>query len=57
MDVYIFTYVYIHIYQDGWSLLMWMSFKGHSSVVEKLILAGANLDLQNKVSESSVLLG
>jgi len=35
--------------QDWWSALMMAIQKGHSKVAEKLILAGAKLDLQNKV--------
>ena len=35
--------------QDGWTALKVASFKGHQRVVELLLEAGANPDLQNKV--------
>ena len=31
---------------------MWAAHKGHTATVEALIKAGANLDLQNEVSDS-----
>jgi len=43
--------------QDGWSALMHAVHKGHSEVVDKLISAGAKLDLRNKVRESGVPCG
>jgi len=36
--------------QDGWTALKQASFSGHKKVVELLLGAGANPDLQNKVS-------
>ena len=39
--------------QNGWSALIYASNEGHSAVADKLISAGAKLDLQNKVQESS----
>ena len=35
--------------QDGWTALKQASIKGHQKVVELLLGAGANPDLQNKV--------
>ena len=35
--------------QDGWTALKQASFNGHHKVVELLLGAGANSDLQNKV--------
>ena len=35
--------------QDGWTALQQASFKGHHKVVELLLGAGANPDLQDKV--------
>ena len=35
--------------QDGWTALKQASFKGHHKVVELLLGAGANPDLQDKV--------
>ena len=35
--------------QDGWTALERASIKGHQKVVELLLGAGANSDLQNKV--------
>ena len=35
--------------QDGWTALKQASSKGHHKVVELLLRAGANLDLQDKV--------
>ena len=43
--------------QDGWSALILAIHKGHSAVADKLISAGAKLDLQNKVRENSLLCG
>jgi len=43
--------------QDGWSALIYASYNGHSAVADKLISAGAKLDLQNKVRESGVPCG
>ena len=36
--------------QHGWSALLFASQNGHSEVVRMLLSAGANVDLQNKVS-------
>ena len=41
------------ILQDGWTPLRSASSKGHHSVVELLLGAGANPDLQNKVGAGS----
>ena len=35
--------------QNGWTALKRASFKGHQKVVELLLGAGANPDIQNKV--------
>ena len=37
------------ITQDGSSALLWAPYKGHTEVIQQLVKAGANLDLQNKV--------
>ena len=39
------------ITQDGWSALYWAVLEGHTEVVQQLVKAGANLDLQNKVCQ------
>ena len=39
------------ITQRGNSALWWAAFKGHTEVVQQLVKAGANLDLQNKVCQ------
>ena len=38
--------------QDGVTALIWAAGEGHTAIVEALIKAGANLDLQTKVSDS-----
>jgi len=38
--------------QNGKTALIWAVDKGHTAIVEALIKAGANLDLQNSVSDS-----
>ena len=39
------------ITQDGRSALYWAAFKGYTEIVQQLVKAGANLDLQNKVCQ------
>ena len=39
--------------QHGWSSLMFASHNGHLEVMIMLLSAGANVDLQNKVSTTS----
>ena len=38
--------------QSGWTALIAAAYEGHTATVEALIKAGANLDLQTKVSDS-----
>ena len=40
---------YSHSIQDGWTALKQASFNGHHNVVELLLGAGANPDIQDKV--------
>ena len=40
--------------QDGWTALERASIKGHQKVVELLLEAGANPDIQNKVRAGQV---
>ena len=40
-------------YQDGWSSLLFAYRHGHHEVVKMLLSAGANIDLQDKVSTTS----
>ena len=39
------------ITQRGNSALLWAAFWGHTEIVQQLVKAGANLDLQNKVCQ------
>ena len=39
------------ITQNGWSALLWAVYNGNTEVVQQLVKAGANLDLQNKVCQ------
>ena len=39
------------ITQDGSSALLWAASGGHTEVVQQLVKADANLDLQNKVCQ------
>ena len=39
------------ITQNEDSALLWAAYKGHTEVVQLLVKAGANLDLQNKVCQ------
>ena len=39
------------ITQSGWSALYLAVIKGHTEIVQQLVKAGANLDLQNKVCQ------
>ena len=39
------------ITQNGWSALLWAAYKGYTEVVQQLVKASANLDLQNKVCQ------
>ena len=39
------------ITQNGWSALLWAAYKGNTEVIQQLVKAGANLDLQNKVCQ------
>ena len=41
--------------QDGWTALMWASYKGHLDCVKNLLDKGAEVNMQNKVS--AVLVG
>ena len=41
--------IFLSFFKDGWTALMGACFKGHKEVVEVLIKANANVDLQNKV--------
>jgi len=43
--------------QKGWTSLIVASEKGHMEVADKLIAAGANLDLQDEVRENCVNCG
>ena len=48
--MYIYMYICIHvsvISQDGYSALIWAARDGHTEVVVELVMARANLDLQN----------
>ena len=48
---------YFCSHQDGWSSLMLASEKGHKEVVKRLLSAGAQANLQNKVSITSPVQG
>ena len=39
------------VMQDGYFALLWAAIDGHTEVVQQLVNAGANLDLQNKVCQ------
>ena len=39
------------ITQDGDSGLYWAAYRGDTEVIQQLVKAGANLDLQNKVCQ------
>ena len=39
------------ITQSGNSALYWAAFKGYAEIIQQLVKAGANLDLQNKVCQ------
>ena len=39
------------ITQDGRSALYWAALKGHTEVIQLLVKAGANLDLQDEVCQ------
>ena len=41
--------------QNGWTALEQAAFSGHHNVVELLVGAGANPDLQNKVKKTDLL--
>ena len=42
------------LFQDGWSAVMWAATKGYTDIVEVLVSAGANLNIQNKVRSSVI---
>ena len=42
------------ITQDGWSALMRAAWDGHTEIVDVLVKAGANKDLQNKVCDKLI---
>ena len=39
------------ITQDGWSALYWATSEGYTEIIQQLVKAGANLDLQDKVCQ------
>ena len=45
----------IPVLQSGWTPLMEAAFKGHESVVNRLVRAHADIDLKDKVLQHSAL--
>ena len=39
------------ITQNGWSALLWAVYNGNTEVIQQLVKAGANLDLQDEVCQ------
>ena len=37
--------------QSGYFALLWAAWKGHTEIVQQLVKAGVNLDLQDKVCQ------
>ena len=53
-DIIYTVYIHIFVIQDGWTVLVNASFKGHLPVVEYLVQQGAAINTQNEVRNHNI---